>query len=219
MSVASILQCCCEHPHSSCTVTSFLNPKDLLSQSERIICETCYNEDAEILHRIKLLDYPLIKEVICGICRCGPSSYIEELKMGLCEKCRNERIPVGYRGVQGVEKIPEFEEAGDTIVENQIYLGSVLSTANRRILKIMGITAILNCADVLPEYYAEDAELQIRYHRLPIADSVDEDLLIYLPSAMAFIEECLGQGRKVLVHCRAGKLTFNLTMACTILKY
>ena len=42
------------------------------------------------------------------------------------------------------------------------------------------------------------------YHRLPIADSLDQDLVPFFPNALEFIRQGELLKQKTLVHCNAG---------------
>jgi dual specificity phosphatase 12 len=44
-------------------------------------------------------------------------------------------------------------------------------------------------------------------HHVPIEDSDDADILVFLPAAVAFIEKEVDKSRGVLVHCVAGVST------------
>jgi dual specificity phosphatase 12 len=73
---------------------------------------------------------------------------------------------------------------------------STRSLTERRITHILSV-----CTDPIP---AELPESGIRHMRIPVEDVDYADLLIYLPSAVQFIDNALKNGGVVLVHCVQG---------------
>ncbi len=66
---------------------------------------------------------------------------------------------------------------------------------------------VLVCCDSLPLYHPPQSAATpdgLRYHRLPLADSLAQGLGAYLPSALAFIARGALAGGATLVHCNAG---------------
>jgi hypothetical protein len=198
------LKCICEHEDTTCTVSCMIDPNVPDETKLRIICEQCFNIDFGAISRIKLQRIGISPDLECGLCGNTPSRYNADLQFGVCDTCRDLHVRV-YLEYQTNSEIPTEVEIANTILDNQLYLGSLRSTASKEILQQMGITAILNCADSIPEYHAQDIDCFIRYHRLPMSDSLEEDIMLYLPSAMIFLEECIRNGGKVLVHCHAGE--------------
>jgi surface protein len=76
------------------------------------------------------------------------------------------------------------------------------SAANSATLARLGISRVLICCDSLRAYHEPSESL--RYHRLPIADSLAQDLGRYVPTALAFIAQGALKGQRTLVHCNAG---------------
>ena len=83
-----------------------------------------------------------------------------------------------------------------------LFIGPKESAISKEMLMSQGISQILVCCSHLTEYHPNDPNF--RYHRLPMADSLDQNLLEYIPSAMQFIEKGIEEGRSTLVHCNAG---------------
>ncbi|KAI3612299.1 mapk phosphatase 2, partial [Moniliophthora roreri] len=90
----------------------------------------------------------------------------------------------------------------NAIIENRLYLGNIMAARSTRSLTERRITHILSvCIDPIP---AELPESGIRHMRIPVEDVDYADLLIYLPSAVRFIDDALRNGGVVLVHCVQG---------------
>ncbi|KIK67937.1 hypothetical protein GYMLUDRAFT_256744 [Collybiopsis luxurians FD-317 M1] len=90
----------------------------------------------------------------------------------------------------------------NTIIEGRLYLGNIIAARSTRSLAERRITHILSvCTDPIP---AELPASGIRHMRIPVEDVDYADLLIYLPSAVFFIEDALRNGGVVLVHCVEG---------------
>jgi hypothetical protein len=83
-----------------------------------------------------------------------------------------------------------------------VFIGPKESAVNLATLDRLGITRILICCDSLKAIHAPTGTL--RYHRLPVADSLDQNLTAFLPSALAFIAQGVLAGERTLVHCNAG---------------
>ena len=82
--------------------------------------------------------------------------------------------------------MPRLDVVPDEITPG-VFIGSKESAYNRDTLARLGISRIVVCCNALLEYHAADDTL--RYHRLPMADSLDQHLLSYLDSALAFIAQ------------------------------
>ncbi|KAJ4001832.1 phosphatases II [Lentinula boryana] len=90
----------------------------------------------------------------------------------------------------------------NAIIEGRLYLGNIIAARSTRSLTERRITHILSvCAELIP---AEHPASGIRHMRIPVEDVDFADLLIHLPSAVAFIEDALRNDGVVLVHCVEG---------------
>ncbi|KAF5390534.1 hypothetical protein D9757_002622 [Collybiopsis confluens] len=91
----------------------------------------------------------------------------------------------------------------DTVIEGRLFLGNIIAARSTRSLAERRITHILSvCTDLIP---AEHPASGIRHMRIPIEDVDYADLLIHLPSAVAFIKDALRNGGIVLVHGMEGR--------------
>jgi Leucine-rich repeat (LRR) protein len=86
-----------------------------------------------------------------------------------------------------------------TKITDNIYLGCMQAALNKKGLKALGITHILNAANPVITY-----ERKFTYLVLGMRDHSFENLLCKVPQATGFMEEAISNGGKVLVHCMAG---------------
>ncbi|KAF9076855.1 protein-tyrosine phosphatase-like protein [Rhodocollybia butyracea] len=90
----------------------------------------------------------------------------------------------------------------NAIIEGRLYLGNIVAARSTRTLVERRITHILSvCRDPIP---AEVPTSRLVHMRIPVEDIDYADILIYLPSAVQFIEDALRNGGVVLVHCAEG---------------
>ncbi|CAL1701140.1 unnamed protein product [Somion occarium] len=90
----------------------------------------------------------------------------------------------------------------NTIVDNQLYLGTIEAAKSPRTLSERRITHIVSVGtEPIP---ADNPASGIRQLRIPIEDVDYADLLIHLPTACRFIHEAISNGGVVLVHCVQG---------------
>ncbi|KOC68606.1 Dual specificity phosphatase DUPD1, partial [Habropoda laboriosa] len=90
-----------------------------------------------------------------------------------------------------------------------IYIGDAHSAMNKKYLKTLGITHLLNAAegkrfgfvDTDRYYYADTT---IKYLGLPLDDSYTTDISKYFNTAASFIDEAVSTGGKAFVHCVMG---------------
>lgn len=81
-------------------------------------------------------------------------------------------------------------------ITNNLYLGSVGAALTQPVMKELGITHILTVADNLNPMFPEE----FMYKTVSLLDSASSDLIGVLDECILFIEECLNQGGKILVH-------------------
>lgn len=85
-------------------------------------------------------------------------------------------------------------------INQNIFLGNIKSSTNASILKENNITHIINCAST--DYPSTNSN--ISYFDIPISDDTTSSITPYLSKACEFIEKCIEQKGKVLVHCEEG---------------
>lgn len=180
-----------------------------LPSNEQLVCEPCFRSGYGHWAKAEINRYTLDETLACGECERRPSRWREDNDSGMCDNCALHMFEMeqGFCSSFEPDSFAYIEEP-DAIVPDQIFLGSLSSTANIIMLQALGITNILTCAAFVPLFHfredSSDGSGGIRYLRLPLYDSLDEDILRYLPTACQFIDDCLARGEKVLIHCQAG---------------
>lgn len=94
-------------------------------------------------------------------------------------------------------------------VSRNLFIGSYSATLDKRQLKSLGISAILNLAG---ERYLKPHD-GFEYLSLKMPDSPRIDITYILSLALDFIERNISEGRSVMVHCVKG-LSRAPTIAC-----
>jgi Leucine-rich repeat (LRR) protein len=93
-----------------------------------------------------------------------------------------------------------WEDSIPSQVLDNVFLGGSCQAQNRRGLKTLGITHIINAAYVTPDQYFPE---EFAYLILNWEDHVKQPILNDLPKCFEFIEKSTQKG-KVFVHCQAG---------------
>ncbi|KAH9500808.1 Dual specificity protein phosphatase 6 [Bulinus truncatus] len=83
-----------------------------------------------------------------------------------------------------------------------LYLGSAKNSADLTQLKNYGITYVLNVTTNVPNMF--ENEKNFKYLQIPISDHWSQNLSVYFPEAIRFIDEARNNQKGVLVHCLAG---------------
>lgn len=95
---------------------------------------------------------------------------------------------------------PEPERAPLSVILPRLYLGGESDVTQDR-LTSLDISYVLSVSRCSPQ----PAFLPYsRYLRIPIDDSLSDDLLPWIPQALHFIDSARSSGASVLVHCGAG---------------
>nr|XP_046270758.1 dual specificity protein phosphatase 16 [Scatophagus argus] len=87
-----------------------------------------------------------------------------------------------------------------SVILPQLYLGAEGDVTQDR-LASLGISYVLNVSRCSPQ---PSFLPHSRYLRIPIDDSLWDDLLPWIPQALQFIDLAMSSGASVLVHCAAG---------------
>ncbi|KAL4658320.1 dual specificity protein phosphatase 16-like [Arapaima gigas] len=87
-----------------------------------------------------------------------------------------------------------------SLILPQLYLGAE-SDVTQDCLSSQGISYVLSVSRCCPQ---PDFLPQKQYLRIPIDDSLRDDLLPWIPEALQFIDGAMSLGCSVLVHCAAG---------------
>lgn len=87
----------------------------------------------------------------------------------------------------------------DKITDN-IYLSDYASSLNKNKLKDEGITHILTLVIGVNEIYPED----FKYKIIELMDCKTENISQYFDECIKFIDECINNNGKILIHCSQG---------------
>jgi protein-tyrosine phosphatase len=121
----------------------------------------------------------------------------------------SQQVKIGktYRQEQIESNNPvcnQFKFDGFSIskILSRLYLSGHNIATNHEILKKHHITHIVNATKNLENKF----ESEIVYKRVPLDDSVKQDLLSFLDDTCRFIDDALKSSKKnaVLVHCQSG---------------
>lgn len=190
----------CPHPETWSTFSCPSLGEDDQVRTVKVICATCFEEERQAAQILSL--GALSDSHFCMDCGRNPARYNKSLMMSICDLCRADQgsnyLQFTFHKI-GKDKGQEFP---NDIFEGRLFLGSQDSAANREAFSKLGISHVLVCGNGLSRFYED--ENFVRYHQLPIDDSLDQNLQIYLPSGVQFIEDAINDGGNVLVHCHAG---------------
>jgi len=103
-------------------------------------------------------------------------------------------------------------------VNDDILLGALPFKSDAQRLHDLGISAVVNTCDEYAGPEAEYARLGIEQFRMPTPDYVSpqyEDVA----KGVAFIEQKIAEGKKVFVHCKAGRGRSATLVACYLVKH
>lgn len=89
----------------------------------------------------------------------------------------------------------------DEIIPN-LYIGDYSIASDIYYLTIHNFNVIIRCLPTPSDHLLHNG---IDYYHIPIEDARTENLVKHLPSVIRYIHRNLVQGKKILVHCWAGK--------------
>ena len=122
--------------------------------------------------------------------------------MGFCDGCyKQQRV---QDAAFQVGRIVPMDVVPDELATGSLFIGPKEAAANPETLRARNIKRVIVCCSSIPCYLSNSDEVDIRYLRLAMADSLDQNLLQHLPYAFSFIEEGVLCGEATLVHCNAG---------------
>lgn len=209
----------CFHRSSSSTVTIRRGSCNQSNYAEsashdlmEIVCEQCFQRHATNWCKVEISTAVVSPDSSCCECNACPARWYDDLDSCMCDQCRLNMFEE-ERGF--CSTYDDFSGCSpmlpDEIIPGCLYLGSINSAAHIACLEVYGISHILVCATFLPVFHSKNDSTestatseQYVYHRLPLSDSLDEDIVRYLPNACQFIEQSALKNEPVLVHCQAG---------------
>lgn len=194
MEAAGLDSTVCGH-YSTCTVTW------PLEAVQSTICEACFQSRKAELNQVWVETNCRVANADCAFA-CGSSAPLRlysDLGLPICDRCMTFNTQTLLRTEAAY--IPKAEVAPQRL-SPELWIGPKEAAWSREQLRSLGIGRILVCCDSLQMYHSADSSL--RYHRLPIKDSVTQDLSHYIQPALAFIAQGKQVGTTTLVHCNAG---------------
>ena len=101
-------------------------------------------------------------------------------------------------------------------ISDKIFLGNFQAAADKKFLTDNNIKAVLNCTKDVPNYFANNRNIE--YMKIPVDDSLKEkdfDLMYnYMPVICEFINKHVNiQKNKILIHCVAGRQRSAIAVA------
>lgn len=97
------------------------------------------------------------------------------------------------------------------ITEN-IYQGGFVCSENKDNLKKLGITHILVASLGLAIHFPSE----FKYLRIDVVDTSEEDMSKHFNTIYEFVDECINNSGKILIHCAAG-ISRSTTSTCAYL--
>lgn len=95
-------------------------------------------------------------------------------------------------------------ESSINMITDQIFIGDVRALGNPDFLHDIGVSHIIT-ASTVQEVSHSMLLNTISFLRVPIGDNGIDELIPYLDSAVAFIQNAIDNGNRVLVHCVQGR--------------
>jgi predicted protein tyrosine phosphatase len=167
-------------------------------------CEACFCNIREAYHDSMRATIPLQTDLECFSCGSCPARFNKDLSMGMCDDCYRQQREQELHFQAGREM--PMDVVPDELVPGSVFIGAKEAAANPETLRARNIKRVIVCCSSIPMFLArpdEECE-EIRYLRLTMADSLDQNLMHYIPHAFAFLEEGVRCGEGTLVHCNAG---------------
>ncbi|KAK9764998.1 tyrosine protein phosphatase yvh1, variant 2 [Basidiobolus ranarum] len=93
-----------------------------------------------------------------------------------------------------------------------LFVGNAQAAENLELLQTAGITHVLQTADFMSPAFPDN----FTYKVISIEDMAESNIIKYFPETNQFIQDCLDQGGKILVHCVAG-VSRSVTVVCAYL--
>eukprot|EP00928_Gymnodinium_smaydae_P080827 TRINITY_DN64448_c0_g1_i1.p1 TRINITY_DN64448_c0_g1~~TRINITY_DN64448_c0_g1_i1.p1 ORF type:complete len:732 (-),score=56.09 TRINITY_DN64448_c0_g1_i1:94-2289(-) len=143
---------------------------------------------------------------------------------------QNIRAPFSFRGFLGPTALSPLTDAHELVERLQqllrrlrllteaslatrpadlcpipLLVGPAMSACCLHYLRKVGVTCIINCTKDLPEPSQELLGADMTWHRVPLADTEDQDLSSALAEALSIIDNAVTASGRVLVHCHEGR--------------
>ncbi|XP_031566438.1 dual specificity protein phosphatase 16-like [Actinia tenebrosa] len=132
----------------------------------------------------------------------GGFSYFSKTFPELCESHSNSTFHKSPRTILSQPCLTsEFESPSHILTF--LYLGAQEHALDADFRKANGIDFVLNVSCLCP--VPANLDSSTHYMRIPVRDSVQENIIDWLPTAFEFIDKAREANSRVLVHCFAGK--------------
>lgn len=101
-----------------------------------------------------------------------------------------------------------------------LYIGSKGGARDLEILKNNKIDIILNVTPNIPNYFENSKNIAIKYYRIGIVDNDTSEIGMngYLYQCLNIIDECITQGKNILVHCESGVSCSGIVIVAYLMK-
>jgi len=100
------------------------------------------------------------------------------------------------------------------LVYPNIYIGNYSTSTNYELLKTLGITHIISAIPTFNPPFED----KFKYLHIEAYDDESQDITQYFEISNEFIDECLKQGGKILIHCMGGR-SRSVTLFLSFLIY
>jgi len=77
------------------------------------------------------------------------------------------------------------------ILTSRMYLGDQFHAQDYDVMTQLGVTHILNCTDMLPNFFEDSKRIDLEYMRVNIEDEADVKIDLAFPSAWDFIDDAI----------------------------
>jgi len=111
-------------------------------------------------------------------------------------------LPIQSQTLNAKDLIFRADCSGPIQIVPRLYLGNKMDATMLIRLRAANISHILNVTHDLPNVFEADG--YFTYMQLPVQDNWDGNLIDLFPNAFSFIDNALGKGGVVLVHCLVG---------------
>ncbi|CAE7366367.1 DSPTP1B [Symbiodinium natans] len=118
-----------------------------------------------------------------------------------CEPAASAKaVGMSTRKVRAPLAVRQAVADASDIREGWLFLGGQLAASSLEGLQQLGITHIMNCCERVPCKFRS----RITYKVVAVMDTKSSDIREFIPEALAFIDEVVANGGKILVHCMVG---------------
>ncbi|XP_054615527.1 protein phosphatase Slingshot homolog 1 [Dunckerocampus dactyliophorus] len=137
---------------------------------------------------------------------CGRRGRTQDVDSQNLQLCNTDLLSGSWRGFYRQKHNMVWSRDGETenpplsIILPRLYLGAESDVTQDR-LASLGISYVLSVSRCSPRPSFLPCS---RHLRIPIDDSLRDDLLPWIPQALRFIDAAMSSGASVLVHCAAG---------------